>query len=107
MSFGVLLLCLSTLTLVSLLTIVNYLSKPTFVCTMEKTDDELITLKVLRKRANLTQEELASRLKMSKSTVQAWERGEKTPQLRNAVELAKLLNVDLDTLCEAFGLDSP
>lgn len=68
---------------------------------------ERVTLKALRERAGLTQQELASRLKISLSAVRNWERGDKTPQLRNAVELAKLLGVDLNALCEAFNLDSP
>jgi transcriptional regulator with XRE-family HTH domain len=72
---------------------------------MEKTRPDVLTLKDLRKQAELSQQDLANRLNLSLSAIRNWERGDSLPHLDNAVELAKVLNVDLYTICEAFGLD--
>jgi len=62
------------------------------------------TLKELRDQANLTQQELAAKLQKSLSTIQCWERRTKLPRLDHAVELARVLNVDVSVVAEAFGL---
>ena len=47
----------------------------------------------LRKKNGLSQEELASKLGLSRQAVSKWERAEASPDTDNLVELAKLYNV--------------
>lgn len=51
-----------------------------------------------RKMVELTQEQLAERLGVSRQTVTKWETGESTPDLANAAALAEVLDVSLDAL---------
>ncbi len=51
-----------------------------------------------RKKANLSQEELADKLNVSRQAVSKWERGESSPDTDNLISLAKLYNVTLDDL---------
>ena len=52
-------------------------------------------LKTLRKEKNLTQEELADKMNVSRRTVSRWETGSNLPDLSILVELADLYDVDL------------
>ncbi len=52
----------------------------------------------LRKKSGLSQEELASRLGLSRQAVSKWERAEASPDTDNLICLAKLYGVSLDTL---------
>ena len=65
----------------------------------------------LRHLNELTQEELASRLGVSRQTVAKWEAGESVPDLVNAQALAVLFGVSLDNLVthseEAAGFPVP
>lgn len=55
-----------------------------------------------RKKAGLSQEELADKLGISRQAVSKWERGEASPDTDNLIALAKFYNVTLDELvnCE-------
>lgn len=53
-----------------------------------------LNLKHLREKANLTQEELASRAGLHRTYVGSVERGERNISLRNVERLAKALNID-------------
>jgi transcriptional regulator with XRE-family HTH domain len=55
-------------------------------------------LVILRKRAEMTQAELADRLGVSKKTVLRWERGEGMPDIQKIVQLAKIFSVSTDSL---------
>ena len=55
-------------------------------------------LKELRKKAGLSQEELAKTLFVSRQAVSKWETGETVPDLENLVALANLFDVSLDYL---------
>jgi len=55
-------------------------------------------LKVLRKNAKLTQEDVAEMLNVSRQSVAKWESGESLPDIENCILLAKLYNVTLDDL---------
>ena len=57
-----------------------------------------INLKKLREQANLTQEELASKTGLSKSTISMYERGERFPSEQILELLADLFNVDMNML---------
>ena len=55
-------------------------------------------LKELRKKAHLTQVELASKLGIVQSSYADWERGKKKPTQDNLVKIAQVLNVSVDYL---------
>lgn len=52
----------------------------------------------LRKERNMSQEELAVVLNVSRQTVSKWETGDTLPDVYNAVAIAKLFHVSLDSL---------
>jgi len=55
-------------------------------------------LKQLRERENLTQEELAKRLNISRSRLASYEQGQREPDLELLEVIADFFNVDLDYL---------
>lgn len=55
-------------------------------------------VKKYREQQNLSQEELADKLFISRQAVSKWENGDGTPDLEKLVALASVLNVDLDDL---------
>ena len=52
----------------------------------------------LRKKAGLSQEELAAKIGLSRQAVSKWERAEASPDTDNLICLAKLYGVSLDEL---------
>jgi len=52
----------------------------------------------LRKKNNLSQEELAEKLGLSRQAVSKWERAEASPDTDNLICLAKIYNISLDEL---------
>ena len=52
----------------------------------------------LRKEKNLSQEELAAKIGVSRQTISKWERSEASPDTDNLIALAKLYNMSLDDL---------
>lgn len=52
----------------------------------------------LRKQHNLSQEELAEKLGISRQAISKWERAEASPDTDNLILLARLYNVSLDEL---------
>ncbi len=52
----------------------------------------------LRKNSNLSQEELAEKIGVSRQAVSKWERAEASPDTDNLILLSKLYNVSLDEL---------
>ncbi len=55
----------------------------------------------LRKEHNLSQEELAEKLGLSRQAVSKWERAEASPDTDNLIMLAKLYDISLDELLHA------
>lgn len=55
-------------------------------------------LQLLRKQAELTQEELAAKLFVSRTAVSKWETGNGYPNLDSLKDVAKLFNVSVDEL---------
>ena len=55
-------------------------------------------IKKLRNDKRLTQTDLANRLDVSRSAVNAWEQGTNNPTLNYAVELAEIFEVSIDYL---------
>lgn len=53
---------------------------------------------LLRKKAGLSQEELAARLGISRQAVSRWETGSAQPDLEKVIELARLFSVTTDYL---------
>ncbi|WP_261809654.1 helix-turn-helix domain-containing protein [Levilactobacillus humaensis] len=52
----------------------------------------------IRRRQNLSQEQLASQLFVSRQSISKWEQGETSPDIGTLVKLANLLQVDLNEL---------
>ena len=63
----------------------------------------------LRKRENLSQEDLADKLSISRQAVSKWERGEASPDTDNLIALAKIYGISLDELVniKKSNYDSP
>ena len=55
-------------------------------------------IRFLRKEANMTQQELASKLYISQQAVGKWERGEATPNPETIVAMSKIFGVSADTI---------
>ena len=55
-------------------------------------------IKTLREQAGMSQEKLAKRLGITRSSVNAWEMGISVPSTQYIVELAKFFNVSTDYL---------
>ena len=59
----------------------------------------------LRKQKGLSQEELASRLNVSRQTVSKWEVGDSTPDMEKLAAMSELFDVSLDQL--VLGKETP
>lgn len=55
-------------------------------------------LKNFQKEKNISQEELAQQLFVSRQAISKWENGDTTPDLDNLVKLSEILKVSLDEL---------
>jgi len=64
-------------------------------------------LRLLRKRAGFSQEELAHRAGLHRTYVGSVERGERNISLKNIGRLARALNVDPATLLSQIDSDAP
>ena len=67
-------------------------------------------LKKLRKERGLTQEQLASLLKISKSAISMYENGNRTPDFETLELIADFFNVNLSYLIgeeQKYGLSHP
>ena len=53
-------------------------------------------IKTLRKKNNLTQEDLADSLAVSRQAVCMWERGERTPKISVLTKIANTFEVSID-----------
>ena len=54
----------------------------------------------LRKKNNLSQEQLAEKMEVARQTISKWELGETSPDIKQAKELSKIFNVSLDELVD-------
>lgn len=52
----------------------------------------------LRKKKNLSQENLAEQLNVTRQTISKWELGETAPDIKQAKELSKIFDISLDEL---------
>ena len=59
----------------------------------------------LRKNINLSQQELADRLGVTRQTISNWELEESSPDLKQAKELSKIFKVSLDELISNLVLE--
>jgi DNA-binding XRE family transcriptional regulator len=57
-----------------------------------------ISLKAARVNANLTQEDVAKKVKKSKNTIVSYEKGKSTPDIETGKALANLYGVSIDDL---------
>lgn len=54
----------------------------------------------LRKKANLSQEQLAEKMKVTRQTISKWELNETVPDIKQAKELSKIFKISLDELTD-------
>ena len=59
----------------------------------------------LRKANNLTQEELAEKLNVSRQSVSKWESGQTIPELEKLIALSEVFQVTTDYLLKPSELD--
>ena len=52
----------------------------------------------LRKKHNLSQEQVAEKLKVARQTISKWELGETTPEMDKLIIMSELYNITLDEL---------
>lgn len=64
-------------------------------------------LQFLRKRSNITQEELADRLQVSRQSVSKWETGEAYPETEKIIALCDIFGVTMDDLMRGDVAASP
>ncbi len=57
-----------------------------------------ISLSAARENAELTQEEVAKRLRVTKQTVVNWEKGRQEPTVNKAKKLSELYKIPLDNI---------
>lgn len=62
-------------------------------------------LKKLRKSKNLSQEELADKVKVSRQSVSKWETGEAYPEMNNILQLCKIFNCPINSLVNDNMID--
>lgn len=62
-------------------------------------------LLTLRKADDLTQEQLAEKLEVSRQSVSKWESGQATPELEKVVALSAIFNVTTDYLLKSSEID--
>ena len=58
-------------------------------------------LQILRKQKNITQEQLAKKLYVSRTAVSKWESAQTVPDLQKILQLAELFGVTTDYLLKA------
>ena len=51
-----------------------------------------------RKKSNMSQDELAEKLGVSRQSISLWETGQTQPTIDNIIALAKIFNISADTL---------
>jgi len=54
----------------------------------------------LRKKANLSQEQLAEKMNVTRQTISKWELSETTPDIKQAKELSRIFKISLDELTD-------
>lgn len=62
-----------------------------------------INLKSLREKKNLSQEDLAKKLKISRQSISKWEQGVSYPSILYLVPLTKILDCTLEELLKNFN----
>lgn len=64
-------------------------------------------LYTLRKKNNLSQEQLAEKLGVSRQAISKWESGASLPEIENLIMLSKCFNVSIDYLVKEEGESDP
>ena len=63
-------------------------------------------LKYIRKKLNLSQDDVASRMNVDRATVSRWENGKMDVTLENAIDTSRALNVPIvDFLCRDMTIN--
>lgn len=62
-------------------------------------------LKILRKKYNITQQDLANELNTTKATICRWENGSREPNIDLIKKIASVLNTSIDDLLDYNAYD--
>ena len=62
-------------------------------------------LKKMRKKKNLSQEELAEKVRVSRQSVSKWETGDAYPEMNNLLELCKIFKCQINDLVNDSIID--
>lgn len=62
-------------------------------------------IKIKREQMNLTQEQLASKLYVERTTISKWEKDKNIPRLDTLKDIAKLLDIDINLLTNSIDTD--
>lgn len=62
-------------------------------------------LLTLRKANDMTQEQLAEKLDVSRQSISKWESGQATPELEKIVAMSAVFNITTDYLLKASEID--
>ena len=60
-------------------------------------------IKKYRKENNLSQDELAEKLGVSRQSISLWETGQTQPTIENIIALARIFNVSTDEILDNVG----
>ena len=63
-------------------------------------------LQFYRKKADMTQEELAERMEVSRQTISKWESGATYPEMEKILQLCEMFRCDMDTLIRGDATES-
>jgi len=64
-------------------------------------------IQILRKQNDISQEQLAEKLSISRQAISKWETGECLPDIENIVRLSSLFDVSTDYLLKAYHSEAP
>lgn len=65
------------------------------------------SIRAYREQIGMSQEELGSRLGVTRQTIAAWENGDRAPSLEQFARIARALNVPMDLLLAEMGEETP
>lgn len=55
-------------------------------------------IREFRKKKNMSQEQVANKMKLNQHTISQWETGERTPNVKKALKLAEVLETTVESL---------
>ena len=57
-----------------------------------------MNIRFFRRRINMTQEQLAEKLNVTRQTLAKWENGEATPNINDCINMSEIFQIKIDDL---------